>query len=64
MFGWAWYSGKAMRESSKKISETRATYAAESGRRRLVRNPMRNIRTAAKMIVRAHERAFKELEKF
>ncbi len=29
-----------------------------------LRNPMRNIRTAAKMIVRAHERAFKELEKF
>ena len=53
-----------MRDPSKKISETRATYAAESGRRRLVRNPMRNIRTAAKMIVRAHERAFKELEKF
>lgn len=52
-----------MRNSAKKIGEVKGTYISR-GRRQLPRNPMRNIRTAARMIVRAHERAFKELEKF
>jgi len=44
------------------ISEQRATYRPGPGKR--PRNPMRNLRTAARIIARAHERAFKELEKF